>query len=162
MGVVVSIEIDAPKKVVWAVITDIENAVNNISGIKKIEIIKKPDLSLLGLKWIETREMFGKDATETMWVSKVENDSFYETSAYNSGCHYKTILSVEELDGGKTLFKMDFSAIPDTLVAKLLSPLGFMFRGMIKKALMTDLEDIKKVAEAGYEIGAGSKTAKLN
>ena len=41
MKLTMDIEIKAPKERVWKVITDIENSVNTISGIEKIEILAK-------------------------------------------------------------------------------------------------------------------------
>jgi hypothetical protein len=43
--------------------TDIENASKIISGIDKIEVVEKPTHGLVGLRWRETRMLFGKPAT---------------------------------------------------------------------------------------------------
>jgi carbon monoxide dehydrogenase subunit G len=42
MKLTIGIEIKAPKEKIWEVITDIENSVNTVSGIDKIEILNKP------------------------------------------------------------------------------------------------------------------------
>ena len=60
------IMIDGTKEQIWEVITDIEGSVETISAIEKIDILDKPVSGFLGLKWEETRTMFGKEATEVM------------------------------------------------------------------------------------------------
>jgi len=63
MLVEAQVTIHAPKPAVWAAITDIEHAAETISGIEKIEIVEKPANGLVGLRWRETRMLFGKPAT---------------------------------------------------------------------------------------------------
>ena len=81
MNVTVNIEINKPKESIWRVITDIEHAQSMISGIQRINILNKPSSGLVGLKWEETRAMFGKEATETMWITESEENSYYQTRA---------------------------------------------------------------------------------
>ncbi|MGI9263993.1 MAG: SRPBCC family protein, partial [Gammaproteobacteria bacterium] len=69
MKVSTSIDIASPAENVWAVITDIENCVGRISSILDIEVLEKPETGFVGFKWKETRKMFGKEATEVMWVT---------------------------------------------------------------------------------------------
>ncbi len=64
--------IDASTDKVWDVITDIKNSVNVISGIEKIEILESGSTDLVGLKWQETRTVFGKTALETMWITEAD------------------------------------------------------------------------------------------
>jgi len=57
------------KAAIWAAITNIENAPDTISGIHKIEVLEKPANGLVGLKWRETRTLFGKPATAEKWIT---------------------------------------------------------------------------------------------
>ena len=43
MIVEAQVTINGSKAAIWAAITDIENASKTISGIKNIEVLKKPD-----------------------------------------------------------------------------------------------------------------------
>jgi len=147
MVVTVDIEIDKPKDLVWNAITDIDNCENMISGIKKITILNKPSTGLVGLKWEETREMFGKEATETMWVTDAENNEYYCTRAESHGSVYVTRLSLSD-DCSRTLLTMSFSGTSHTISAKILSfIMGPLIRRSVRKALVTDLEDIKVYIE---------------
>src|SRR5262249_33006097 len=62
MLVEVQVTINASKEAVWAAITNIENASETISGIEKIEVVEEPANGLVGLRWRETRMLFGKPA----------------------------------------------------------------------------------------------------
>ncbi len=139
--------INAPRAAVWNVITDIENAAETISGIEKVEILEKPSTGLVGLKWRETRTLFGKTATEVMWITDAEENSFYDTRAESHGAVYTTRISLAD-QGESTSIKMRFVGKPQTMAAKIMSALmGWMFRGAMQKALVQDLEDIRKAAE---------------
>ena len=64
-----------------------------ISGIEKIEVLEKPSHGLVGLKWEETRIMFGKTAIEIMWITEAEDNSHYQTRAEHRNVVYISKLS---------------------------------------------------------------------
>lgn len=141
------IQINASKEKVWSIISDIENSKENISAIENIEILEPPTNGLLGLKWQETRTMFGKQATEIMWITDSSENEFYQTRAESHGAIYISRLWLEEGNNG-TLLSMSFDGTPVTFGAKFMSTvLGWMFKGATKRALQKDLEDIKNAAE---------------
>lgn len=148
MRAMAQIDIEAPPQAVWSVVRDIENAAETIQAIEKIEVLERPKANLVGLKWRETRTMFGKTATEVMWITGAVETSHYETRAESHGSIYKTRVSLKE-HGGGTRLQMEFEGKPITFGAKLMWGLmGFMFKGATRKALQKDLEDIKKKVEA--------------
>lgn len=143
----VEVSVNAPKNEVWQLVSDIEHAADRISGIESLEILEKPAEGMLGLKWQETRTLFGNTATETMWITDVVDNDHYITEARSHGSIYKSKVYVSD-DGGTTRLGMDFAAEPQTFGAKVLSAtMGFMFKGTTRKCLLQDLEDIKAVAE---------------
>ena len=143
MNITVSTLIDAPKEKVWEAISDFTGAEQVISGIKKIEILEKPEKGLVGLKWRETREMFGKEATEVMWITSEEKGVQYKTRAESHGSIYETVMRVEK-EGNKTRLSMDFSAKAQNFFTVIMSAtIGLLFKGATKKALQKDLEDVK-------------------
>jgi len=147
MKLSVNINIDANKESVWKIITDIDNSVNNISAIEKVEILERPKKGLVGLKWRETRTMFGKTATEDMTIKEYTKNDYYKTHAESHGAIYESKLSVEE-SNKKTTLTMAFEATPVTFGAKIMYTLmSFMIKGAMVKALQRDVEDIRKVAE---------------
>lgn len=148
MRVTAEIKINSTKEKVWQVISDIENSVNVISGIIKIEILNPSGDNLVGLKWKETRLMYGKEADETMWVTHAEQNCYYQTRAESHGAIYRTRLKITEEDEGVTL-RMSFDGQAVSLMAKIMNIIfgGVMKKSMVK-ALNEDLEDIKKAVEA--------------
>ena len=142
-----SIEIFKPKDAVWPAITDIGESSKMISSIMKIEILDKPKTGIVGLKWRETRIMFGKEATEVMWVTDSVENEYYCTRAESHGSVYISRLSLIESKGVSTL-TMSFAGEPQTFIAKLLSAImsKFMKNSMVKE-LKKDLNDIKNHVE---------------
>ena len=147
MGVTDQIDIKGNIETVWKAITGIENSERMISSILKINIVNNPQDTLVGLKWKETREMFGNEATETMWVTEAVTNEYYCTRAESHGSVYITRLSVAQCASG-TVLTMSFSGKPQTITAKM--PLFIMkplIKRSIKKALVKDLEDVKNFVE---------------
>lgn len=142
-----SVVVKAPRHLVWQVVTDIENAPSVISGIEDTEILDKPANGIVGLKWMETRTMFGKTATETMWITDAVKDDYYRTEARSHGCIYRSKIHLDDADGS-TRLTMDFDAEPTTISAMVLgSTLGLLFKGATRKALLQDLKDVKTALE---------------
>ena len=138
-----SVEIEKPLEDVWKVITDFKNCSNYIKSIVNLEIIDQPKDTLVGFKWKETRVMFGKEATETMWITEYVENEYYQTRAESHGSIYISRLSIERI-GQITNLTMSFSTEAETFFVKLISLfMGFIIKGSMKKALTKDLIDIK-------------------
>jgi carbon monoxide dehydrogenase subunit G len=147
MNLKAEIIINGTKEQIWQVITDIEGSIDRISAIEKIDILDKPESGMLGLKWEETRTMFGKSATEIMWITDVVENEYYETRAESHGAIYKSRLHIEE-SGDQSKLTMEFDGEAQSAIAKIMSFLtGFMFKSATEKALQEDLKDIKAYVE---------------
>ncbi len=147
MIVEAQVTIIASKSAVWAAITDIENSATFINGIEKIEILERPANGLVGLKWRETRILFGKPAAVDKWITDAAENEFYKTKAEQDGFVFLTTKRLSESSAGVTLTEAHDSQ-PQTFVKKLMSvPMLFLFKGVIRKALMKDLNDIKATVE---------------
>ena len=140
--------IAAPRETVWSVVTDIQGAAATIKAIEKVAVLDTPPRGLVGLKWRETRTMFGKQATEVMWITAAEENSHYETRAESHGSIYRTRVLLAGRDGS-TVLRMEFEGTPVKLGAKLAwGVMGFMLKGATRKALQKDLDDIKQAIES--------------
>ena len=147
MRVTVETEIDAPRMDVWRLVTDIENAPATIQAIERIEVLERPPVGIAGIKWRETRTMFGKTATEVMWVTNAVEGSHYDTRAESHGSVYTTRIALQDRSG-VTGLSMIFECEPRSVGAKILWGLtGFLFKGATRKALAKDLADIKAALE---------------
>ena len=146
MLVEAQVKINASKTAIWAAITDIENASEMISGIETTEVLEKPASGLVGLRWRETRILFGKPATVEKWITEAAENEFYKTRAEDGGFVFLTTKRISQISGGMTLMESHESR-PQTMVAKLQIPMLFLFKGVIKKALLQDLSDVRAAVE---------------
>jgi hypothetical protein len=138
--------INGSKAAIWAAITDIENAAETIRGIERIEVVEKPANGLVGLKWRETRMLFGKPAAVEKWITDATENEFYKTKAEDGGFVFLTTNRISEGSGGMTLTS-SHETKPQGFVARLKATPMFLFKGMIKKAILQDLNDIKAAVE---------------
>ena len=140
------VTISGSKAAIWAAITNIENAAEIISGIEKIEIVEKPANGLVGLKWRETRLLFDEPTTVEKWITDAAESAFYQTRAESDGNVFLTTMRIVENNGGMTLTSAHETQ-PQGIIAKLRATPMFLFKGMIKKAILQDLNDIKSAVE---------------
>ncbi len=147
MNICVDIMINSSIDPVWNAITDFENCEKMVSGIISAKVIARPNEGLVGLKWTETRMMFGKECEETMWITDAKDREFYETRAENHGAIYVSKMSVQEIEG-QTKLTMSFSGTSDSMLVRIISSIMnlFMKKSMVKM-LETDLSDIKQFVE---------------
>jgi hypothetical protein len=152
MIVEAKVNINGSKASIWAAITNIENASETISGIEKIEVLEKPANGLVGLRWRETRMLFGKPATVEKWITDAAENEFYKTRAEDGGFVFLTTKSISENgvseNGGGITLAESHESKPQGIRAKLMSiPMGLFFKGVVRKALLQDLNDIKAAVE---------------
>jgi hypothetical protein len=148
MIVEVHVTIDGTQSAIWAAITDIEHAAEIISGIDKIEVVEKPTRGVVGLKWRETRMYFGKPATIEKWITDAAENDFYKTRAEDDGCIYSSTLRISAGNGGMTLTSAHEMEARTPFRKMMMVPMGLVFKGVMKKALLKDLDDIKSAVEA--------------
>jgi hypothetical protein len=146
MLVEAQVTINGSRAAVWAAITNIENASDIISGILNIEVLEKPASGLVGLKWRETRMLFGRQAAVDKWITDAAESEFYKTRAESDGFVFLSTMRISEGGGGITLASSHDSR-PQGFVARLKSLPMFLFKGVIKKAILKDLNDIKSAVE---------------
>lgn len=146
MTVSASITINATEAAVWAATTDIARFAELLSGVEKIEVVEKPATGLVGLKWKETRILFGKPATVEKWITEAKENEYYKTRAEDSGFVFITTNRVSGSNGQVVLTGIH-ETIPHGFAAKLKALPMVFFKGMIKKAILQDLNDIKAAVE---------------
>lgn len=146
MIVEAQVNIHGSKAAVWAVITDIEHAAQIISGIEKIEMLEKPAGGLVGLKWRETRLLFGEATAVDKWITEATENESYKTRAESDGMVFITSNRISESSDG-VLLTSSHDSRPQGFVASLKAlPMG-LFKGVVKKALLEDLNDMKSAVE---------------
>ncbi|WP_372761138.1 SRPBCC family protein [Pseudoalteromonas sp.] len=147
MHIKVAVIINSPKRKVWAAITNIDNSANMLSSVIDAKVIEQPQHGLIGLKWQETRKMFGKAATETMWITDAVSNEYYCTRAENCGAIYTTKLSLTEAEPG-TCLTMTFAASSDSMWVRMMSAvMGLLMNRTMRNMLKKDLDEIKYYVE---------------
>ncbi len=142
-----SIEIKANKEKVWQMVTDYSHWSEFIPAILKVEVLEEPSSNFIGFKWKETRTMFGKEATETMWVTDAKVNSYYKTRAESHGAVYLTNVILEE-KGDVTILTQEFEGLPQKFFGKFMMGLmGGMMKKSTEKAFYVDLLDMKQHVE---------------
>ncbi|GAA1214366.1 SRPBCC family protein [Rhodoglobus aureus] len=146
MKITDTVHIDAPTERVFEIFCDLDSAAANLSGITKLELLEGSAQLNLGTKWRETRMFAGKEATEEMWVTSYEQDSSYEVDAESRGTHYRSTYQFTPSHGG-TRVDYRFTMTPLTFGARVMSVVGLLFLGVMKKALLQDLQQLKTACE---------------
>lgn len=151
METTVAKQTTAAPAAVWRVITDIEGSQDVLSGVTEIERLDDGDEFGVGLRWRETRVLFGKEATEEMEVTAVDEGRSYTVEAHSGGVHYRSVMSVEP-DGDGARIRMSFAGEEEGkvgLVGRIVArTAGKAIEKATRKALQQDLDDIAAAAEA--------------
>jgi hypothetical protein len=154
MIVEAQVTINGSRAAVWAAITNIETASEIFRGIEKIEVVEKPATGLVGFRWRETRILFSKPATVEKWMTDAAENEFYKTKAESDGFVFVCTKRISG-NGGSITLTETHKATPQGFLAKISSiPLGLFFRGVIRKAVLQDLNDIKAAVEQERSIRA--------
>ena len=145
----VSRTVAAPADVVWSILIDLDGSVDAISAIQSIEILSDGEQFGVGTKWRETRTMFGRQATEVMWVTDVDPGISYVVEAESNGARYTTVMKVLPSGDDTCELSMEFGAEAIGTMARVMgATVGKLFESATRKALAQDLDDIAVAAEA--------------
>ena len=92
--------------------------------------------------------LFGKPATVEKWITDAAENEFYKTRAEDNGFVFLSTMSISESNNGSITLTSSHVSQPQGIVARLMSiPMGLFFKGVAKKALLQDLNDIKSAVE---------------
>ena len=142
----ITTQIAAPPETVFDVAADLPNAAEHVDGITKIEMLTDGPVGA-GTRFRETRVMMGREATEEMEVTAFDRPRSYTVEATSCGCHFASSFTFTA-EGDGTQVVLNTQSKPLTLFAKLMSPLGALMMGPMKKAMAQDLDCVKAVAES--------------
>ncbi len=149
MHIQVTTRINGSKELVWAAVSDIERRSDILSGVTALTVLERPASGLVGLKWTETRLLFGQEAAETMWITDAEEGKRYSARAESHGSVYLTEVEVTGESGGRTNLAIAFHAKPQSALARVVSLLmAPWITGSTTKALRQDLDDTRCFVES--------------
>lgn len=140
--------IDAPLDKVFKTVSDISQFSQAIPHIMKIEYLSDKKNGV-GTRFRETRLMKGKEAVTELEVTEYIENERVRFVADSHGTVWDTVFTVKAKDM-QTELTMTMDAKAYQLLPKLMNPL---IKGMIKKAIMQDMDLVKiycEKATAGY------------
>ena len=152
-----SVVINAPRSEVWKVLTDIQKWKNVISGIDDLVITQGGPKLEPGVAWDETRVMFGRSETEHMEIVEID-ESQYLIKSKSESCGMlmefeHRIEGVRSSDGRDSneedacILELYHASKALTWTAWAFSWIGILTRGMVRKVILQDLNDIKAAVE---------------
>ena len=136
----------APVARVFETHTDLSRAAERIEGIVRLEILTDGPVGQ-DTRFRETRVMFKKETTEEMEISHFDAPNSYTVHGESCGTEFETTFRFTP-EGDGTRVDMTVVARALTLFAKLMSPLGALMAGSMRKMMDKDLEDLKRATEA--------------
>ena len=138
--------IERPRNEVFRLFTNFDEMPRLIDKIASIEVLTEGPPGK-GTRFRETREMFGRQATEEMEITDFQADESYTCEAASHGMRYRSLYRFEPV-GHATDVHFSFEAKPVSMAAKIVSPLtGWLAMGMTKKIFSEDIDVLKKAAE---------------
>ena len=146
MEVSVEVSIDGSREAVWSVISNVELWAKVIKGVKQVELIARPSSGMSGLRWKETRLLFDKPETVEKQVTEVTDLEFFTSEAEQDGFVFTTTIRLTEQDNSVLLTSIHRTDA-QTFIARLRSLPLFLFKGVIRKYILQDLNDIKNAVE---------------
>lgn len=146
-SVVVERRIAAGQGPLWETLTDLRGMEHVLSGVTRVDILTEGVFDV-GTRWRETRRMFGKEATEEMWVTACEAPERYVVEAESHGTHYISEWMLRPDGPSATTVRMTFTAAPSGGVTRLLAKLlGGVGARAVSKAVAKDLDDVASAVE---------------
>jgi carbon monoxide dehydrogenase subunit G len=136
---------------VWAVLTDLERFEKVLTAVDKVERVSGEGFGP-GVRWRETRRMFGKSSTEEMWVAEMDAPQRMLVRADSKNTVYETAFELTPTGLG-TRLTVTFGARTDDASAgqkfawALFGPMGAK---ATKSALEQDLADIANAVESSH------------
>ena len=146
-------DVTASPERVWSIISDLDRSAEVISAITALERTDGGSGFGVGTAWRETRVMFGREATESMAVTEVDDGRSYTVESVSRGVRYRSVMRVEPKGEGSRL-SWEFGAEAGSISARFMSLIGKLLEGSTRKALMADLDDIAAAAEGEVAIAA--------
>ena len=146
MKLTVATRIDAPIDRVFALITDVERWPDFIAAIESVKMLEGVP-GEVGAKFRETRRMYGQVTHEDMTFAEIDAPNTLVTTAFSHGTRYRVVHDLKR-DGIATVLTLTFSGQPESWLARLMTPIAWLFTNSLHKQLSADLNDLKRAVEA--------------
>lgn len=137
--------INASPERCYEVFTDLDLAPQTIEEITDVRWVSGERFEP-GARFSCTRVMFGKLHTEEMTVEVAEPGRRYVLGSDSHGSRFETTYTFEP-EGSGTRVRQMMRCQPQTLGARLMTPMSWLMGGAIRKALRSDMEQLQRACE---------------
>jgi len=142
--IIVATDIAAPVEAVFRVFTDLEHSAARVSNIRKIELLTVGGLRL-GTRWLETREVLGREDTAEMEITSYERNRTYTITHHKAGARIDAVFTFTSHDDG-TVVRVEFDLQSDGLPGAL-APVRWAIADKVRDVIGHDLADLKEYIE---------------
>ena len=144
--VTVATEIAAPIQRVFEVFTDLEHNAARVSNIRNIELLTVGGGLRLGARWLETREVLGREHTAEMEITAYEQDRTYTITHHKAGARIDAVFTFIAKDD-RTTVRVEFDLQSGGLPPGTLAPVRWAIADKVRDIIGHDLADLKEFIE---------------
>jgi uncharacterized protein YndB with AHSA1/START domain len=143
--ITVATEIAAPVERVFQAFTDLERSPARVSNIRKIQLLTVGGPKL-GARWLETREVLGREDTAEMEITAYEQNRTYTISHRKGGARINAVFTFVPIVDGTTV-RVEFDLQGDGLPPGTLAPVRWAIADKVRDVIAHDLADLKEYIE---------------
>jgi uncharacterized protein YndB with AHSA1/START domain len=143
--VTVATEIAAPLDRVFEVFTDVEESAGRVSNIRRTQLLTMGAFKL-GTRWLETREVLGREATAEMEITAYERHRTYTITHHKGGARIDAVFTFAPNEGG-TAVRVEFHLQSGGLPPGTLEVVRWAIADRVRDVIGHDLADLKRFIE---------------
>lgn len=143
--VTVATEIAAPIDRVFEAFTDVEHSAGRVSNIRKTELLTVGGFKL-GTRWLETREVLGREDTAEMETTAYERNRTYTITHHKGSARVDAVFTFTPNDD-RTTVAVDFRLQRGGLPPGALSVVHWGIADRVRDVIGRDLADLKTFIE---------------
>ena len=145
---------EASPEAAFETMLDVAHWPQFISGISSVEMLTPGPVGV-GSRFRETRQMYGRSASEDMTIAEIDAPRSIVLTAEAHGARYR-VENRFEPSGSGTRVTVEFAATPMTLLARLAAPLALVMTSSLRRQLLSDLIDLAREAERRSRVPAAT------
>jgi hypothetical protein len=148
--------VNAPRAVVWSVLTDVARAPQVLSGVLRVELVTEADEPWRlrpGARWRETRVLAGREHAEELAIGVLEPLRAYSVVLERAGQRFETHYEIEALGRGRSRVRLTSESFAVGWLARSLESVGvnaaveYLLVSSLRALFAKDLKEQQVAAE---------------
>lgn len=144
-AVAIATEIAAPVGRVFEVFADVEHSAGRVSNIRRIELLTVGGFKL-GARWLETREVLGREDTAEMEITAYERNRTYTITHQKGGARIDAVFTFTPNDD-RTTVRVDVDLQGGGLPPGTVAVVRWAIADRVRDVIGTDLADLRRFIE---------------